>query len=399
MRPGRLRRTLLLVLEAELVNGIENVDPTEWDALDRGGSPFLEHVYLRALETSSATVDHGVLPQHLVICQDGRVVAACPLYVKGDGRGEFIYDYQWWMLAERLGVPYYPKAVSMVPFTPATCPHFLFAPGVARERLLPLMAETIEESTRAAGLNGVHYLFLQEDEARALEQLGHVRRLSSQLVLENRGWSDFEDYLACFRARHRKKIRRELRSVEAQGLTIEVLEGDAIEAEHLELMYEFYSITCREHGTGSHYLKRETWEVLFGEWSHRLLLCLARHDGEAVGGSLSVTGDGNLHGRYWGCRGHWPDLYFNLAFYTPIRVLIEKGWQRFSSGFGNSPGKFARGFVPMATHSAHRIFDDRFQEVLAEYLAEERQAVARDLETAREECPLRPSDGLECADV
>ncbi len=52
--------------------------------------------------------------------QPGRLVAAAPLYLKGNSEGEFVFDWGWADAAERAGIAYYPKLLVGVPFTPVT---------------------------------------------------------------------------------------------------------------------------------------------------------------------------------------------------------------------------------------------------------------------------------------
>lgn len=52
-----------------------------------------------------------------------------PLYLKGNSQGEYVFDHSWADAYERAGGRYYPKLLGAVPFTPATGPRFLHAPG------------------------------------------------------------------------------------------------------------------------------------------------------------------------------------------------------------------------------------------------------------------------------
>ena len=371
-------------LIAQVVPGVRSVDREEWERLDAGGSPFHDWSYLEAVEAASAVPEEGFAPAHVLLREGGRLVAACPLYVKGDGRAEFIYDWSWHALAARFGVDYYPKAVAMCPVTPAVATRFLVEPGRDRAPLERLLAQCAERWAREAGLSGLHWLFTTEEDSALLESLGYLRRETAQLRMDCGRWSSFEDYLGSFRARHRKAIRRERRRVVEQGLRIEVLDGELAEESHRDALFAFYRSTCLEHGTGSDYLKRESWERLFETWRERLLLCLARDQrGELVAGSLSVKGGGDLYGRYWGCRGEWPGLYFELTCYAPLEAAIARGLQRFWAGFGNAAHKHARGFEPARTLSAHRVFDQTLHQALEDTLERERALVGEGLEAAR----------------
>ena len=103
---------------------------------------------------------------------------------------------------------------------------------------------------------------------------------------------------------------------------------------------------------------------------------------------FSVQGGGQLFGRYWGCRGEWPGLYFELTCYAPLEAAIERGLGRFWAGFGNAAHKHARGFEPTTTLSMHRVFDERLGEILSQWLAKERGFVADDIAAARERSRL-----------
>ena len=71
----------------------------------------------------------GWLPQHLTLWEGEELVGACPLYVKAHSQGEFVFDHGWATAAHRARIPYYPKLLVGVPFTPVTGPRILAAPG------------------------------------------------------------------------------------------------------------------------------------------------------------------------------------------------------------------------------------------------------------------------------
>lgn len=381
------------MLTVRFVRGVADVEPTAWDALvGPDGSPFFEHAFLRAAEAASAVPERGVLPAHATAWDGDDLVAALPLYVKLDGRGEFIYDYGWSWSAERAGVAYYPKVVSMPPFSPVPGRHVLAAPGADAAGLTAALAEAVEEWAREQDLKGLHYLFLPEDEAAVFEGLGYVRRLSLQLVWENPGYGSFDDFLARFRSKDRVKVKRQRRRLAEQGLRVEAATGDDLTGEHLEAMHGFYRATCAGYGTGSDYLQRGTWELLFRDWRERIVVLLAREasSGEPVGGSLCVQKGDALYGRYWGARRELDSLYFNLAFYEPIALAVERGWARFFAGAGTSWTKFARGFDAWRIRSVHKVFDPGFQAALARATSREAARIEEELARLRAASKLKP---------
>jgi hypothetical protein len=122
-----------VALRLDILDRLSTVDPTAWNSLVGDGVPFLEWGWLASLEDSGcASRERGWLPQHVVIRDGDRLVAACPLYVKGNSQGEFVFDHGWAETAERAGFRYYPKLLVVVPFTPATGARFLTAAGADR---------------------------------------------------------------------------------------------------------------------------------------------------------------------------------------------------------------------------------------------------------------------------
>ena len=93
--------------------------------------------FLPALGGSgSATARTGWQPQHLVAeTDDGASSGVVPCYLKSHSRGEYVFDAGWADAYERAGGSYYPKLQVSVPFTPATGPRLLVAPGATRRRV------------------------------------------------------------------------------------------------------------------------------------------------------------------------------------------------------------------------------------------------------------------------
>ena len=90
------------------VKVLENIDaiaPSEWDACAGTDNPFVRHAFLRALEDSgSVGKQSGWLPQHLIIEDDtGTLLGAVPMYLKSHSQGEYVFDWGWADAYERPG--------------------------------------------------------------------------------------------------------------------------------------------------------------------------------------------------------------------------------------------------------------------------------------------------------
>jgi predicted N-acyltransferase len=143
-------------------NKITEVPQAVWGALAMPlKTPFLEWDWLNNMETShSTTANAGCLPNHLTLWRDRVLIAAAPLYLKGNSQGEFVFDHHWAELACRIGVEYYPKMLGMSPFTPAEGYLFLIADGEDEEEISALMVHEIDAFCVKHGISGCHFLYV-----------------------------------------------------------------------------------------------------------------------------------------------------------------------------------------------------------------------------------------------
>jgi predicted N-acyltransferase len=365
-------------LTIERLESLAGVPAPEWDALC--ACPFFEHGFLRSLEVAGCVGDGtGWHPQYVVARRDGRPVAALPLFRKDDSYGEYIFDWAWADAARRARLAYYPKMLVAAPFSPVGGPRFLLAPGEGDEARAALLSEA-----RAAGrrTSGLHLLFVAADEAAFLEAQGLAIRHTHQFQWHNEGYRDFEDFLSRFRSDRRNQIRRERRRVQEAGVQIEVVEGDAVEPEHIDACWSFYRSTIDKYFYGQLYLNRRFFDLLYDHFRSRLFLVLARRDRELVGGAFNVRKGDVLYGRYWGCREEVPFLHFEVCSYAGIEAAIARGIQRFEAGAGGGGHKFGRGFLPTVTYSAHELTHPGLDRAVRAFVDQEKEALAEELASA-----------------
>jgi predicted N-acyltransferase len=359
--------------EIEVVDGVRAIDGKAWDALVGDASPFLEWNWLAALEESGCVGESsGWAAKPLVVREGGRLLAACPLYVKAHSEGEFVFDWGWADAAERAGIRYYPKLLVGVPFTPVGGNRILVAAGEDRAAWSARLAAALRELCDANDMSGIHVNFCHEDEVEPIREQGYLLRVGFQYHWHNADYADFEDYLARFRSKRRNQIRRERRSLESQGVEIEVLTGDAIRDELREPMYAFYRATVDARMWGRPYLNPELFRLLWERWRDRLCLVVARRGDELIAGTLNVQKGDALYGRYWGCVRELPHLHFNVCYYAAIEHCIREGLARFEPGAGGDY-KQTRGFDAQPTWSLHYLADPRLSHAVERFLEAERR--------------------------
>src|ERR671932_522554 len=120
-------------MRVERLFSIEHADEAAWRALEPQDFPFFDFEFLRALERSGSVGGaSGWSPGYLICKDEGRTLGALCLYLKTDSYGEYIFDWVWARAYREHGLPYYPKLVAAVPFTPATGPKLLVRPAADR---------------------------------------------------------------------------------------------------------------------------------------------------------------------------------------------------------------------------------------------------------------------------
>ena len=381
-------------LEISLEDGVASIPPAEWDALVADESPFLEWAFLASLEEAGALDEQsGWVAKPLIARQDGDLIAACPLYVKTNSEGEFVFDYAWADAAYRAGIDYYPKLLVGVPFSPVSGARFLVRSGADRREWIERLGGALREICGGNEISSVHVNFCHPSEAEALAEVGYHTRIGLQYHWHNHGYEAFDDYLAAFRSKRRNQVRRERREMEKQDVVIRAYTGDAISPELIEPMFRFYLATIRARAWGRQYLNREVFELLVTRFRDRLVWIVAEQNGEPIAGTFNVQKGDALYGRYWGASRMVRHLHFNVCYYAAVEHCIEQGLARFEPGAGGEY-KQMRGFDACPTYSAHYLADPRLGAAVARFLENERSHAEDTIDWYRDRSALKsePTD-------
>jgi uncharacterized protein len=434
-----------------LVDTPAGVDAAAWDALlaQQGEpTPFLRHAYLLALHDSgSAVAETGWAPRLLLLERAGEpageLAAACALYLKGHSYGEYVFDWAWADAYRRHGLRYYPKWLGAVPFTPVPGTRLMAREAADRDALAQALTALVD----ASGLSSAHVLFLPEADRDALARRGWMLRQGVQFH-----WTqdpaapvaDFAGLLARLQRDKRKKIQQERRRVAEAGVHFTVHEGGQIDAALWRFFHRCYTLTYAAHHS-TPYLTADFFARMAATMPEHWVMFVARRAAahgpvptmapaaesaesvEAAGAAgaagtetaevaeaagtvagVAIAADsgssagtpiaasliaidrprGAAWGRYWGAVEHLPCLHFEACYYQPLQWCIANGFVRFEGG-AQGEHKMARGLLPVATASAHRLRDARFADAVNEFLAAEGEGVAAYVDELRERDPFK----------
>ena len=399
--------------------GVRALDGATWDdllALQPEPSPFMRHAYLAALEASgSATPATGWDAHGFTLHTDGVLQAACVVYVKEHSYGEYVFDWAWASAYQQHGVPYYPKAVIAVPFTPVPGSRLLARTAADRLALLNVVTRWCEQ----VGVSSLHLLFAGEADVEASAEAGLMLRHTVQFHWTNiapaarkdaepvtlashpTAFPDFNAFLASLAQDKRKKIRQERRKVAEAGVTFRHAEGVAINDADWDFFYRCYERTYLEHGNPP-YLSRDFFARMARAMPENWLLFVAEREGRPIASSLIAIGAYSTpargqngtevsrvaYGRYWGALESVDCLHFEACYYQPLQWCIANGYQRFEGG-AQGEHKMARALMPVQTTSAHWLAHPAFADAVARFLEREGEGIQPYLDDLQQRSPFK----------
>ena len=331
----------------------------------------------------------GWLPLHIGLRDSQKkLIGALPLYLKNHSYGEYIFDWAWADASERAGLPYYPKLVSAIPFTPATGSRLLLEDSQNKEYAEQLWqgALAVQQATNASS---IHLLFTPTEHRDTLSNIKLIPRSSLQFHWSNPNISSFEEWLSLFKTKTRKNVRAERRKAKNSVDRIFWLQGSELETKHIETIWSFYQHTSNRKW-GQAYLPKAFFQKLNKELAHLTWICFAEKDSQLVAGSLCFQKDQHLYGRYWGCLDFFDSLHFELCYHQPIELCIQKGWQKFEAG-AQGEHKLKRGLLARETHSLHWLHHSGLHNAIERYCAQEALETKKQLQYFLQHSPLKKS--------
>ena len=388
----------------EVHPGVGAVGAGEWDALlsaQAHPTPFMRHAYLHALEASgSVGGDTGWEPATLVVRlrQGGALVAAAAAYLKMHSYGEYVFDWAWADAYRRYGVPYYPKLLVAVPFTPVPGSRLLARDAPERALLLRALGALARETQ----CSSVHLLFGDEADYDAARADDWMMRQGVQFHWHNRHdaapavdapivlpYADFADFLSSLQREKRKKIAQERRRVGEAGVTFETLDGARLTSADWDFFHACYRNTYAEHHS-TPYLTRDFFARMQQAMPDHWVLFVASRGGRRVACSLIAVdhASGAAFGRYWGALESIPYVHFEACYYQPLQWCIEHRFRRFEGG-AQGEHKMARGLMPARTQSAHWIAEPEFARAIGSHLRQESGAIDEYLSELDDRSPFK----------
>ncbi|NIF86194.1 N-acetyltransferase [Comamonas sp. Tr-654] len=421
---------------------VQQLDAQTWNVLLASQStptPFMRHEYLAAMEQSgSATPDTGWIARVITVWDGDELLAACPLYIKTHSYGEYVFDWAWARAYQQHGLPYYPKGLLAVPFTPVPGSRLLARSQALRVALVhAVQAWAVEQQ-----LSSLHLLFGDADDLAACAAAGWMQRSTVQFHWTNTPpalpaadatrpaeaeaaslqacagtaatasrWKDFDDFLGSLNQEKRKKIRQERRKVRGAGVSFRAIKSCDIGEQDWSFFYRCYERTYLEHGNPP-YLTPEFFATMASAMPENWVMFIAERNGQPIASSLiaitafestisaldplffedrqtqAAINSKVAYGRYWGALERVDSLHFEACYYQPIEWCIANGFDRFEGG-AQGEHKMARALLPVETPSAHWVAHPAFADAIERFLQREGEGMAQYVQELQSHSPLR----------
>ena len=367
----------------EFQSSFKNINQKEWNDLTKS-NPFLRLEFFQSLEASKSIGEGtGWHPFPAIVIDQGSLVGASPIFLKEHSYGEYVFDWSWAEAYQKYGKNYYPKIASCIPFTPATGPR-IFGLDLSIKKNIVVQ---IEELAYENKMSSSHILFCNESEKDIFGDPKWMLREGVQFKWFNKNYNNFAEFLSQLSHDKRKKIKQERKKIHDLGLKIKKIKGPEISESDLDFFYACYCNTYQDHHSHP-YLTRIFFSLIKESMPENLLLILAYEGDLPVAASFFIYDDKNLYGRYWGSKSFYPGLHFELSYYQGQEFCIENRIVSFEGG-AQGEHKLARGFEPFNSFSFHRIFDEKFELAIKDFLRREKTGIDQYTNELNERAPYK----------
>lgn len=359
-----------MALELKVVNTIEAVDPKAWDAC-ASGHPFVQHAFLKALETSGALgVERGVLPRYVLLMDATHGLVACaPAMLKWGTLREYGPEIHWLRAGLDSGCFKWPKFQVGVPFFPVMGPKLLVRKGLAKAPLLAALIKGLRQLGRREEQNSVfNVLHIDKASARFCQEQGALIVGEWHSMWTNTDFNDWADYVARLHGRKRYQLLKERRQAEAHGLAFKVLKGHELTDEVLADYYEGHRRVCERYGNKP-WLPASTYEAIARLMPESVML-MGYFDGSSfLAGNLQLHSDAEqtLYILQISEMTKLDSVQLDLICYRPIEYALAHGIARMDSGLV-AQHKQHRGWHNTPVYHAHWFYNDELKVLAHQYL-------------------------------
>lgn len=378
--------TKIAKLTIASINSVTEIDKHKWNSFVKSESPLFDFEFLESMEKSGCTSrKNGWEPNHIIISEGSELVCIVPSFVKLNSNGEYVFDHSWAQAYYQMGLEYYPKLLSAIPFTPINGKRLFFNEKYEFKDYIACLKDFIIKKKSSS----FHLNFIEKNQSDNLVEQGFFQRLGIQYHWKNNNYLCFDDFLSNMKSKKKKNIIKERKSLKDLGIFFHTKIGKNINKEDWDFFYNCYVDTIKKKWSYQ-YLNYEFFLRLSeSNLIEKILLIVAEDEnGAKIACSLNFIGNKKLSGRYWGCIQDIPFLHFELCYYQPIEFAIKNKIGIIEAG-AQGEHKIARGYVPTTTYSNHWIRDNEMSFAIESFLKKESKIVKQNINYLQKSIPFK----------
>lgn len=362
-----------MALELRVISSIEDVPQDAWNACTNG-HPFVQHAFLKALETTGALGrSRGVLPRHVLLIDSTYGLVACaPAMLKWGTLREYGPEIHWIKAGVNADCFEWPKFQVGVPFFPVMGPKILVRKGFPAAPLLSALIRGMcllqNHKTPKTVFN---VLCIDRDMAKTCHAHGAIIASEFHSIWTNKDYSDWHDYVLHLSERKRYQLRRERRLAESHELTFSVLKGFELKDEVLADYYEGHRQVCTRYG-GKPWLPGGVYEAIVRIFPQAARLMGYFDGSRLIAGSLQLleSSTKTLYLLQWSELKKISNLPLDLICYRPIEYALSQDISRVDSGLV-AEHKQHRGWEKTAVYHAHWFANDALKALAQKQLGQD----------------------------
>ena len=193
-------------MHIEIFEKFSDFVKTDWEKLSTNRNPCLSYDFIESAEiTGCVSNETGWKPRHLALFDNkGIIKAALLLYEKTHSWGEFVFDFTWAQAYRDNQLPYYPKLISCIPYTPISSNKILLTNPSDNESAEEIVNQAIN-LTNNHGFSSLHFHFVKLADLTLLESCGLLKRVDCQFHWFNNNYRSFDHFLGGLISKKEKK--------------------------------------------------------------------------------------------------------------------------------------------------------------------------------------------------
>jgi hypothetical protein len=333
-------------LTVQVIGAVDEIGDADWRAVTQGRGFYSSPRWLRFVEDDPW---HDVW--YLAVRDDVHLLGVLPVYL-ASGPDQAAIDAFYdpgavFVEPAGLGDPARWRPALVAGGRAGYETELLLRPGLSastRRDVLAAMVSRLRRLGKAWGAAATAFMYLTPDAARELAPVLGAQPLlaTASSAIPLAGCATFDDYLDRLGGHRRRRVRHEILEFERSGLTIR-------EARLSDTVGVLAPLLTEHHGRYGLTDSREMLAAHLGKHAEHLddlahvLLC--QDGGTTVGALLAYEWEDGWYARAVGLADGLRGAYFNLVYYAPIRMAVERGAGRYVVGPSTIGAKVKRGAV------------------------------------------------------